>query len=83
LAGYIVEGVPASGEKTVRAQTYASYVNQGNVFLLKADWNKPFIAEHAGFPNQRHDDQVDSAAGAFNDITDEEDRWYGIKFVSI
>jgi predicted phage terminase large subunit-like protein len=83
LAGYDVEGIPASGDKTVRAQAYASQVNAGNVALLKGDWNKPYIAELAGFPNMRHDDQVDSSSGAFNEITSEEQRWKEVKFLSV
>lgn len=83
LAGYDVEGVPASGDKLVRAQAFASQVNAGNVVMLKGPWNKPLLAEFAGFPNIRHDDQVDSAAGAFNAIAAAEDRWAKIKFIKV
>lgn len=83
LAGWDVEGVPATGEKTVRATPYAAQVNAGNVILLKAPWNRRFIAVHAGFPNIRHDDEVDSASGAFNEITAEEDRFRRIQFMHI
>jgi predicted phage terminase large subunit-like protein len=83
LAGYDVEGVPASGDKLVRAQAFASQVNASNVVMLKGDWNKPMLAELAGFPNIRHDDQVDSAAGAFNEITADESRWKDIDFLKV
>jgi predicted phage terminase large subunit-like protein len=83
LAGYDVEGVTASGDKLVRAQAYATQVNAGNVVMLKADWNKPMLAEMAGFPNVRHDDQVDSGAGAFNEITADEKRWKDIDFLKV
>jgi len=83
LAGYDVEGRPASGDKTVRAQAYATQVNAGNVACLKGDWNKPYVLELAGFPNIRHDDQVDSSAGTFNEITSEESRWKDIEFLAV
>jgi len=83
LAGYDVDGAPASGDKTVKAQGFATQVNIGNVAMLKGVWNKPMIAEMAGFPNIRHDDQVDSGAGAFNQIVSEESRWVDIKFLAV
>lgn len=83
LAGYDVEGIPASGDKLVRAQAYASQVNAGNVVMLKGPWNKPMLAEYAGFPNIRHDDQVDSGAGAFNEIAASEERFKRIKFLKV
>jgi predicted phage terminase large subunit-like protein len=83
LAGYDVAGVPASGDKITRAQPFASQVNAGNVVMLKGKWNKPMLAELAGFPNVRHDDQVDSGAGAFNEIAAEEKRWREMEFLSV
>lgn len=83
LAGYDIEGVPASGDKITRAQAFASQINAGNVAMLKGDWNKPMLAELAGFPNVRHDDQVDSGAGAFNEITGETQRWRDIDFLHV
>jgi len=83
LAGFDVAGVPASGDKMTRAQPFASQVNAGNVVMLKGDWNKPMLAELAGFPNLRHDDQVDSSSGAFNEITAQEQRWLDIEFLSV
>lgn len=87
LAGYDVEGIPASGDKLVRSQAFASQVNAGNVVMLQDQqenrWNKPMLAELAGFPNIRHDDQVDSSAGAFNEITAEEKRWRDIEFLKV
>lgn len=67
LMGYDVEGLPATGDKMVRASPFASQVNAGNVFMLRALWNKFALNELAGFPNAAHDDIVDAAAYAFND----------------
>lgn len=83
LAGYDVEGVPVSGDKMTRAQGFATQINASNVVMLRGAWNKAMLAEFAGFPNVRHDDQVDSAAGAFNEITMGEERWKKIKFIKV
>ncbi|MFV2044342.1 MAG: phage terminase large subunit [Anaerolineales bacterium] len=67
LMGYDVDGMSATGDKMVRSSTLASQVNAGNVFMLRALWNKFALNELAGFPNAAHDDIVDAAAYAFND----------------
>jgi len=82
LMGYDVDGVPATGDKMVRASPLASQVNAGNVFMLRAVWNKFALNELAGFPNAAHDDIVDSAAYAFNDQTTGE-VWARMSFKSI
>lgn len=40
----------------------------GRVYLYRADWNSAFTAELAAFPDGPHDDQVDAACGAFNQL---------------
>lgn len=82
LAGYDVDGVSASGDKVVRSNPLAAQVNAGNVFMLRAPWNKYAINELAGFPNAAHDDVVDAAAYAFNDQTTGES-WARISFKSL
>jgi len=67
LMGYDVEGVSESGDKQVRATPLAAQANAGNMMLLKAKWNRKFLERLAGFPHAAHDDEVDSASGAFND----------------
>jgi hypothetical protein len=39
---------------------------------VKADWNEAFLAELETFPFGTHDDQVDAAADAFNELFDAE-----------
>lgn len=68
LAGYMVYAERPSGEKEVRANTYAIQVNNGNVILLESPWNYEFIEEHRFFPHSTFKDQVDAAAGAFNKL---------------
>lgn len=66
LAGFSVTCEPASGSKEVRADPFSSQVNAGNVKMVRGEWNKDFIEELRTFPQGKHDDQVDGAAGAFN-----------------
>jgi predicted phage terminase large subunit-like protein len=54
------------GSKIIRADPYSVQVNQGNILLLRGEWNKDFKAEHMMFPFGKYKDQVDAAAGAFS-----------------
>jgi predicted phage terminase large subunit-like protein len=69
LAGFSVRAIPVSGDKQVRADPFAAQLNGGNVWLLRGAWNASFIEELRQFPGGRHDDAVDAAADAFNDLT--------------
>ena len=77
LAGYRVKAVRETGDKATRAAPFASQVNAGNVFLVKAPWNRTFIDELTSFPAGAHDDQVDAAAGAFDRLVNE-NNWTSI-----
>ncbi len=68
LAGHTFRILPATGDKTVRAQPLASQAEAGNVKLLRAPWNATFLDELAAFPNAAHDDQVDAASDAFAEL---------------
>lgn len=68
-SGYSVKGVLPSGEKEVRAAPYSACAERGEVHLIGAPWNQEFLGEHETFPFGRNDDQVDAAAGAFEDLT--------------
>ena len=62
-------GMPVStehptGKKVHRAEPLASKAEAGNVVLCPGEWRDAFRAEAADFPNGKHDDQIDSAAGA-------------------
>ncbi len=69
LAGFPVKVVPVSGDKQVRADPFAAQLNGGNVWCLRAPWNGAFVEELRQFPSGRHDDAVDAAADAFNELT--------------
>ena len=58
-----------TGKKEERADPYSVQVNNGNFRMLKADWNFAFLDEHRLYPFSTYKDQVDAAAGAFNQLT--------------
>lgn len=66
VAGHDASADPVTGSKEVRAAGFSAQQRARNVLLWEADWNGPFIAEHAAFPQGGHDDQVDAASDAFN-----------------
>ncbi|AYO85903.1 terminase [Methylobacterium brachiatum] len=68
LAGFIVSAVAPTGSKEVRAKPLSSQVEVGNVLLLRGPWNEAFLEELGMFPAGSHDDQVDAAADAFNEL---------------
>lgn len=68
LAGFAVEFLPVSGAKEVRATPFAAQVNAGNVRIVRGAWNDDFLTELGMFPGGLHDDQVDAATDAFNDV---------------
>jgi predicted phage terminase large subunit-like protein len=68
LAGFICYKECPSGDKEYRADPFSVQVNNGNVLLLRGEWNKPFIEEHRFFPFSVYKDQVDAAAGSFNKL---------------
>jgi predicted phage terminase large subunit-like protein len=74
LAGFPVAGWRPSGPKEVRADPFASQAEAGNVKLVAADWNSPFLDELELFPLGDHDDQVDAAASAFANLLEPRSR---------
>jgi predicted phage terminase large subunit-like protein len=66
LAGYSVYADRPTGDKVFRADPYSVQVNNGNIMLLRADWNYEFIEEHRNFPFSTYKDQVDAASGGFS-----------------
>jgi predicted phage terminase large subunit-like protein len=70
LMGYIVAPAQAEASKESRAQTYSSKQGAGLIYIPdESAWKKDWVKEHEGFPNIRHDDQVDTGAYAFNELT--------------
>lgn len=68
LAGYSAYADRPVGDKIYRADPYSVQVNNGNIILMRAIWNRDFIEEHRFFPFGTFKDQVDAGAGAFNKL---------------
>lgn len=68
LSGFDVKSERMSGSKEIRASPFAAQVNAGNVKLVRGAWNHAFTEELRSFPLGRHDDQVDAATDAFNEL---------------
>ena len=69
LGGFTVEAECPKGDKIYRADPYSVQFNDGNILLLRGEWNHDFIEEHRFFPFSQFKDQVDSAGGAFAKLT--------------
>ena len=68
LAGFACYADRPTGKKEFRADPYSVQMNNGNFRMLTADWNFQFLEEHRLFPYSTYKDQVDAAAGAFNQL---------------
>ncbi len=68
LAGFVVKMFPESGSKETRAEPLATQWQNGNVDLLKADWNEMFLTQMESFPESKFKDMVDASSSAFNEI---------------
>ncbi|MDI9575243.1 MAG: phage terminase large subunit, partial [Bacteroidota bacterium] len=66
LAGYRCYADRPTGDKIMRADTFAVQLNAGNVSMLRADWNAEYKRELEYFPYSKYKDQVDASSGAFN-----------------
>jgi len=75
LAGFTFTAIKTTGSKAERAGPFASQVmagsesNYGNVKLVNGTWVNAFLDELEAFPLGAHDDQVDAASGAFQQLT--------------
>lgn len=67
VPGYDFSGVRATGDKVTRARPFAAAVANGNVRVVRGSWLTAWLDEMSSFPEvANHDDQVDSAVGAFS-----------------
>lgn len=69
LHGYVAEGVPSSGSKELRADTFAAQCKVGNVGMVRAWWNNGYLNFLCAFPDESvHDDPVDASSLTFNQL---------------
>lgn len=66
LAGFIVQADLVNRAKEDRAEPVSSQLRAGNVFMIRAKWNGPYLSVMTGFPTATNDDDVDGTSGAFN-----------------
>ncbi len=66
MSGFSVRTEKVTGSKELRADSFSSQVNAGNVRIVAGEWNKEFIEELRKFPRGKHDDQIDAVSLAFN-----------------
>jgi predicted phage terminase large subunit-like protein len=71
LAGYVVKAVPPTGSKEARATPFSAQAEAGNVKLVEGAVERSrFFAEMELFPFGGHDDQVDAASDAFDELAE-------------
>jgi predicted phage terminase large subunit-like protein len=56
--------LPVHADKVTRALPVISRCEQGKLAIVRAGWNKEFQDELSGFPESKHDDQVDALSGS-------------------
>lgn len=67
LPGYDFQGIRSTGDKETRSRPFAAAVANGNVRVVRSAWLTEWLDEFSSFPEAcDHDDQVDSAVGAFS-----------------
>ena len=70
VPGYDFIGMRATGDKVTRARPFAAALANGNVRAVRGPWQTDWLDELSTFPEAcDHDDQVDSATGAFTHLT--------------
>ena len=69
-----------TGSKVLRAEPLASGAEAGNVVLGPGAWRDDFRSEAADFPHGKHDDQIDSAAGADSKLAVSAGAWGSSQF---
>ena len=72
LVGHAAYGDHPTGDKFTRARPLAAAAHAGNVKVVRGDWNEDFLAEiNKAGPGARFLDQMDSAAGCFNRLSEQ------------
>jgi predicted phage terminase large subunit-like protein len=69
LTGFTAYADLPHGDKVYRADPFSVSVNNGQVSLLKGEWNKEYIEEFRFFPFSMYKDQVDASSGAYSKLT--------------
>ena len=78
LNAFAFYGVKTTGSKELRANPLSAQAEAGNVKLVRGPWINAFLDESEIFPNGPHDDQVDAASGAYEQLTTGRQYAFGI-----
>jgi predicted phage terminase large subunit-like protein len=65
LDGFTAYAAPESGDKVQRALPLAAQAENGNVLIVRGEWNPTFMDELLLFPGSKFKDQVDALSGAY------------------
>jgi predicted phage terminase large subunit-like protein len=69
LKSYTYKGVRSTGSKVTRAEAFSAAAERGHVKVVRGCRNiEAFFDEAESFPGGLHDDTVDGASGAFNEL---------------
>ena len=68
LRGWAFRPDKVTGAKAIRAEALAAAMEAGAVTVCGGSWRRDWEDELTEFPLGAHDDQVDSASGAFNHL---------------
>ena len=68
MTGYVYIFSPEQGSKEDRALPLAAHCNVGHMKILRAPWNKAYLAEFKTFPRGKFMDQVDATSRMFNQL---------------
>ena len=68
FSGYSLKFERPTGAKELRAEPLSVQAEFGHIYLVAGPWNEEFLEELCAFPAGLHDDQVDAAADAFNEL---------------
>jgi predicted phage terminase large subunit-like protein len=79
LAGLDARGVRPRGDKLARAWPLAAQAQAGNVKLVRGAWNEAFLLHMHHQPDIAHDDIMDAASGAFDDLAAGD----GVRYVAL
>jgi predicted phage terminase large subunit-like protein len=66
--GYDAKGIRSVGHKLLRARPFVSAAEAGNVALVRGPWNTVWLDTICLVPFGAHDDDLDAAAGALNEL---------------
>lgn len=69
LAGYNVRAEPSTGDKLSYMYPLSAQAERGRVKVVRAPWNKKFLAELHAVPEGKHDDMADAASKGFCKLT--------------